>query len=348
MSDINIIMWSLRPWVGREGPVRYYVNDWKDLLKMDVVAYCKINGCPVDATRYGRVWYDEDARAHVNGVSDFGLSHFIERTMERTQFLTPFEVPRHEYDMYDWTKLSERVSRDFRGDADEDLLFPSKGVNVFHYKGRDFYVEHSYLMEQMKSNPFAYRHIESGTVWFECEASDLWEFVLELVNDEIKAEKERARAARLEPMPLISVIPEKKEPAPKKELPKPGPFVFLREMTESEKEQRYIEQIESESRPRTRWNKKDIIDNCREAKVPQKALKVLKKMNLDEILNRFLIYDDTNVTGNSYNYEQQRHTRFYRLDMDGIRALEPTLDTFRKRTESDHAPKASFIPLSEP
>ncbi len=333
MSDIDVIKMSLNPWYGRDGQPRFYVNDWKYLLERDVAAYCMANGCPDDATRYGSVWYDSSALAHADGIRDYGLSRFIERTMNRTQFLGVYERPMHEYEWYDWTELSHRVPRDFIGDPDDHPLFARRGVNVFHYNGRDFYVEHSYLMEQMESNALAYRHVESGKVWFECEASDLWEFVLELVNDAIMTGEERAEA---DPLfgPTAPVVPKKEEPAPREGPIGAEPFRFRTQLTESEKEQRRIEWIEAESRPRTRWNKRDIIDNCREAKVPRKAMMVLERMKLDEILSRFLIYDYTDMTGNSYNYEQRRHTCFYRLDMDGIRALDPTLDTFGRRTVS--------------
>lgn len=335
MSNVEAVKLFLRPWIGRDGRVRYYVNDWQDLLKQDIEAYCRFNECPASVACSGRVWYDSDARAHADGIPDPGLSRFIERTMEHTQYLGQHERPEHEYRRYDWTKLSERVPRDFKGDPEADLFFPDKGVDVFRYKGREFYVDHSYLSDQMRTNAFAYYHVESGRVWFECDASDLWEFVLELVNDEIKADAERAKTdhlfGRVIPVPEI---PESKEPTPKKSFEtRPAssetrPIPPVRRPTAEEIEQCRIERIEAESRPRSRWNKKDIIENCREAKVPGRALTVLERMKLDEILNLFLIYDDTDITGNSNNWEQQRHTRFYRLDMDGIRALRPSLDEF--------------------
>ena len=335
MSYIGVIKIYLNPWFGRDGRIRYYVNDWQDLLKPDIEAYCKFNCCPSDAIRYGKVWYDSDAHSHADGIPDNGLSRFIERTMDCTQYLGPNERSEHEYRQYDWTKLSERVPRDFKGDSEDPLLFPHRGVTVFHYNGRDFYVEHSYLMEQMESNAFAYYHTESGKVWFECDASDLWEFVLELVNDEIKADAVRAKTDYLFGSEAsIFEMPGTAEPAPKKKPSKTEPKPSFRTPTAAEIEQCRIERIEAESRPRSRWNKRDIMDNCREAKVPEKALMVLDRMKLDDILNLFLIYNDTDMTGNCNNWEQQRHTRFYRLDMDAIRALNPTLDEFRKRSDS--------------
>lgn len=44
-------------------------------------------------------------------------------------------------------------------------------------------------------------------------------------------------------------------------------------------------------------------------------------MKPDEVRSTCLIYDGTDITGNEYNSMQQRHTKFYRLDIEYIKSF---------------------------
>lgn len=185
MSDIDIIRDRLVPWKGYDSRIRYYDNRWIDAIRPDLVAYQVTHpGCRVfDLAEYGKVWYDEDARAHADGTLNPNLAEFIERTMKRTCYLPPRSIPNHEYRTYDWAKLSEKVPRDIRNTGDGSN---SAGVVVFRFNGRESYVDRDFLDDRMETNSLVFRNNETGTLWFECESSDLWEFVLELVNEDIR------------------------------------------------------------------------------------------------------------------------------------------------------------------
>ena len=55
--------------------------------------------------------------------------------------------------------------------------------------------------------------------------------------------------------------------------------------------------------------------------MPRESIAALKRMRMEDIRSTLLLYDGTDITGNDYIYEQQRHTKFYRLDFDVIRML---------------------------
>lgn len=334
MSDIDVIKHHLRPWTGRGPNIRYYDDFWAINICLDLDAYQKAHPeCRVmDLARNGKVWYDTDAHAHVDGITDPDLAMFIIRTMERTQYLPPHVLPEHEYRAYDWTKLSESVSRNIInfGDPIEPIW-----ATVFHYKGRDFFVSQDYLTEQMESNRFVYRNIESGTIHFECEASDLWDFVLELVNDMIKEDLQRKDdpvfslfgATSINAKDLNESIPRKDHsPVPqigkRPDSPKSVPEIVLKRMSDEELDRIRIEQIKDETRPRSRWNKADILENCAEVGIPEKSMEVLRRMTLKDILDSCLIYEGTDITGNEYDSMKQRHTKFYKLDFEQIESLK--------------------------
>ena len=70
MSDIYVIMQCLKPWTGRDSNIRYYDNRWASNIFQDLDAYQKAHPeCRVmDLVRYGKVWYDSDAHAHVDRI----------------------------------------------------------------------------------------------------------------------------------------------------------------------------------------------------------------------------------------------------------------------------------------
>lgn len=313
----------LKPWAGRGPNIRYYDNLWVSRIFEDLDAYQKAHPeCRViDLARYGKVWYDTDARAHVDGITNPDLEKFIIRTMERTQYLPPHILPEHEYQAYDWTKLSESVPRNIInfGDPIEPIW-----ATVFHYKGGDFYVSHEYLTEQMESNRMVYRNNESGTIHFECEASDLWDFVLELVNDRIKEDLQRKDDPMLGMFGATSINVEdlnkssscgNHSPVPRMEKhpdsPKNVPTFVLSRISDEELNRMRIEGIKDETRPRSRWNKANILENCAKVGIPEKSMEVLRRMTLKDILDSCLIYEGTDITGNEYDFMKQRHTKFY-------------------------------------
>lgn len=334
MSDLFMIMQHLKPWTGRGPNIRYYDDFWVSNIFQDLDAYQKAHPeCRVmDLARYGKVWYDTDARAHVDGITNPDLAVFITRTMERTQYLSTEVPPEHEFQAYDWTKLSESVPRNIvnYGSTIEPIW-----ATVFHYKGRDFFVSHEYLTDQMESNRFVYRNITSGTIHFECEASDLWELVLELVNDRIKEDLQRKDEPMFNMFKATSINadglnestshvnpPPVQRMEKRPDSPKNVPKVVLRRISDEELDRMRIEQIKDEARPRSRWNKADILENCSKVQVPEKSVDVLKCMTLKDILDSCLIYEGTDITGNEYDSMKQRHTKFYRLNYELITDLD--------------------------
>lgn len=100
--------------------------------------------------------------------------------------------------------------------------------------------------------------------------------------------------------------------------------------TEDELAQMRIDSAKEKNLPWSKWTKAEIMETCTEAGVSENILKALSKIKLSDLRAMFLIYDDTRMTGNDYNWEQQRNTRFYRLDIDAIMKNNPGLDGFRQ------------------
>lgn len=57
------------------------------------------------------------------------------------------------------------------------------------------------------------------------------------------------------------------------------------------------------------------------AGIPECQPAVQSRMKPDEVRSTCLIYDGTDITGNEYNSMQQRHTKFYRLDIEYIKSF---------------------------
>ena len=333
MSDIGIIRNYLVPWKGYDGRIRYYDTRWADVIHPDLVAYQVTHpGCRVfDLAEYGKVWYDEDARAHADGILNPDLAAFIERTMERTCYLPPGSVPNHEYRTYDWAELSEKVPCDIRDTGDGSN--PS-GVVVFRFNGREFYVDRDFLDHQMETNSLVFRNNETGTLWFECESSDLWEFALELVNEDIRNGSRNERPFDLMTCLFISRSESRpgsllygdmsvKKRVNRKSSPPKRLSAECSTLSQEEMDRIFAKRVRSETRPRSRWSKSDIIENCRISGVPEEALNALARIPLKDILDSFLIYAGTDLTGNESDPSKQRHTNFYRLNFERIENLAP-------------------------
>ena len=65
------------------------------------------------------------------------------------------------------------------------------------------------------------------------------------------------------------------------------------------------------------------MENCRISGVPEEALNALARIPLKDILDNFLIYAGTDLTGNESDPSKQRHTNFYRLNFERIENLAP-------------------------
>lgn len=219
--------------------------------------------------------------------------------------------------VYDWAELSNRVFFNIRSFGDPSD--PIYGV-IYHYQGDDYIVDYGYLMEQKESNRFARLDIGTGEVSFDCKSSDLKELAVRLVKDRYAEEVLEKPKPVYKPARCNQPDP----PHPSAEIPKAP----VHAPTPEEIARRNRECAERDSRPRSRWTKKDIVDICRESGVPEKSIEVLEKMPLDRIFRECMVYDGTEITGNEYNEYQQRHTKFYRIDfceMDLLGFVESTI-----------------------
>ncbi len=284
MSDVKTIKRELKPWTGRDGKERYYVNDWKARIGDDLAAYIKLNG--TESSSEGKVWYDTYGHAHADRFEDYDLADFIERTMERTQFLAPGEKPEHPFRMLDWVGKLRSVQHEFVPSEPGS----KEGVMVFHRRGRDYYVERGYLQEQMRTNR-AYLDDE-GRLLFESEASDLDDLVGSLAKDDVPEDDGYEEYGWYD-SPLyddFNGIP-------------------------------MMDRLSEWELPKSRWTKGKVMEYCRMRDVPDKAMKVLERMTLDDIRACFLVDVGTMITGSWTDEERRRHTKFYLLDLKSIRNL---------------------------
>lgn len=233
----------------------------------------------------------------------------------------------------DWSEATDALPHDLK---DQTYLFD--------YKGRIYYVNVTvYCRERDHNKAFLY---PDGSLSFESDSSDLWELVVELYKDgrirkkesfpdmfqslsswdSVRPEPTRAESARnLSPddperarVEGRGVEQKKPEPAGRAE---PEPRLILHRLTDEEIEQMSREAAAETTHPKTGWTKAEVMDVARRAGVPEEQLAVLSRMKLDEIRSTCLIYDGTDITGNEYNSMQQRHTKFYRLDIEYIMSL---------------------------
>lgn len=278
MSDIDAIKKELRPWTGRDGKERYYVNDWKARIGEDVEVWLKLNRSK--ASSEGKVWYDSYGHAHADRFEDYDLACFIERTMERTQFLGPNETPERPFSTFDWAARLGSVRHEFVPSEPGS----GQGVEVFHLNGRDYYVERSYLKERM-ADAKAYLDDE-GRVLFESEASDLNDLVRALAKKDVSLD-DWYREDWIDSPIFDDWVPLEKE-------------------------------MTTWVLPKSRWTKGTVMEYCRMKDVPEKALAALERMKLEDIRNCFLLDAGVWRTGSWTDEERTRHTKFYILDMESI------------------------------
>ena len=340
MSDIRTIRQRIDPWRGRDGDAeRYYVNYWVELIEDDLREYLLSHpGCPsiYKLPKYGKVWYDANANPHVDGIYDDGLRMFIVRRM-RDEFTSEKYDPSIGAREVDWCSLIDKVPCTVVG-----------GTCRFDYRGRTYFVERTYC-EAARRGIGAYIAFD-GTVRFETEASDLTELVLQLIadnkyDDVVPASlfmdccsDDGSEPKRDDDLPVLTGLFEEGPKGRPEERPdgrgsgNGSDDVGWRLMTPDEIEAMSREAAAETSLPVSRWTKAQVMDTCRAAGVPEDALSVLRRIPLDDIRSMFLVRGDTDITGNTYDSSQQRHTRFWTLDIEAISRLgQPrTLDGFTR------------------
>lgn len=333
MANPSKIRQCLAPWVGRNGQVRYYVRDVDKLIGSDLWREGEKVGHYnfLNDSKIAKVWFDDSGRVHVENVSDPLAAEAIARLIDAHFSVSSVSVPDDSV-VLDWSEATDALPHDLK---DQTYLFD--------YKGRIYYVNVTVYCRERDQNVAV--RASDGSLSFESDSSDLWELVVELYKDgrirkkesfpdmfqslsswdSVRPEPTRAESARnLSPddperarVEGRGVEPRRKpEPAGRAE-PEPR----LHRLTDEEIEQMSREAAAETTHPKTGWTKAEVVDVARRAGVPEEQLAVLSRMKLDEIRSTCLIYDGTDITGNEYNSMQQRHTKFYRLDIEYIKSL---------------------------
>ena len=343
MSDIRAVIQELKPWPSRRDPRRYYVNDWMERIGEQLLQYAmKHPKCPdFDLLRrVGKVWYDTSGFVHVDGIYNRDLTEFIARTMSETQFTEYVYIPSPFDEVLEWSTATDDLPHDLK---DETYFF--------RYKGEVYPVNVTVYCWERENNK-AYRQPD-GSIQFESKSSALWELVLMLIADGVvkrahydnlfgpnaggslaslfdgsaipepqKVKSEYARDLSPDDPERVKILDEVLKPKPESRKDAvPDSHMILRRVTDEELEQWSREAATETTHPKTGWTKAEVMDVARRAGVPERQLSVLSKMRLDEIRSTCLIYDGTDITGNEYNSMQQRHTKFYRLDIEYIKSF---------------------------
>ena len=89
MTNIDTVKQSLQPWISQYGEVRYYVNDWYDLIADVIESYANNEWMSPDTGKIKRckVWFDKDANIHVDGIKDEMVIEIIRSNIEGRFFL---------------------------------------------------------------------------------------------------------------------------------------------------------------------------------------------------------------------------------------------------------------------
>lgn len=349
MSSISVVKQFIKPWCPEGGQPRYYVNDWVNRIYSQLEDYTKTHhDCPPieSISRWAKVWYDGNGIVHVDGLYDLSLTNFIADTMGKTQFLDADQDSKNGKIEVPWAELIDDVPRRDEGFA-----------AVFSMNGREFWVDMEFLAHEKYRNK-AYI-LEDGTHVFESESSHLTELVLELMN-QYESSNPKSESADFMPfivdIPIESSYQSTKQRDGRKWIENAEPTFattsdlfpddpererVIKASNKTKVKQKKVDHedviqqhkldfdLEKEIRkqaketrlPMSRWTKAVIIETCEGAGIPEKSMDIIKGMTLKGIQTRFLVYDGTDVTGNDYDSSQQRHTKFWRLDIDAIRSL---------------------------
>lgn len=85
MSNIEAVRRFLTPWKTRNGEIRYYVDDWIERILPSLRTYLTTHDSAptIPELERAKVWYDDDAKAHVDHVDDLGTREFIAAEMSK-------------------------------------------------------------------------------------------------------------------------------------------------------------------------------------------------------------------------------------------------------------------------
>ena len=85
MSNIEAVRRFLTPWKTRNGEVRYYVDDWIERIFPSLKTYLITHDSAptIPELEKAKVWYSDDAEAHVDYVDDQGTREFIATEMSK-------------------------------------------------------------------------------------------------------------------------------------------------------------------------------------------------------------------------------------------------------------------------
>lgn len=89
MSTIDAVKREIRPWTSPDGQIRYYVDDWYDLVR-DVIEPFVLQEWTaprLDKIKRAKVWFDEDARIHVDRLDDPLTVEIIANNIEMRHYL---------------------------------------------------------------------------------------------------------------------------------------------------------------------------------------------------------------------------------------------------------------------
>ncbi len=72
MVDISVVRLRYSPWISQFGEVRYYVDDWFDLIHDVLESYARNEWMSPDIGKIRRckVWSDASGNIHVDGIKD--------------------------------------------------------------------------------------------------------------------------------------------------------------------------------------------------------------------------------------------------------------------------------------
>ena len=92
VSSIDTIRKELHPWTSSSGEVRYYVNDWFDLIGdvLESFVQNEWNAPPMEKIKRAKVWFDLSAHVHVDGLKDELTVEIIRNNLEDRFFQREF------------------------------------------------------------------------------------------------------------------------------------------------------------------------------------------------------------------------------------------------------------------
>ena len=84
VSSIDTVRKELHPWTSSSGEIRYYVNDWFDLIGdvLESFVQNEWNAPPLEKIKRAKVWFDSSAHVHVDGLKDYLTVEIIRSNLE--------------------------------------------------------------------------------------------------------------------------------------------------------------------------------------------------------------------------------------------------------------------------